>query len=131
MTAKWLNATGDVVPGDVIRFTEAVFGGTPWKPRYLGEREIIARVLRDSYGRDRGQHTFTLEVVSSTGTEALAAGTVTQRKGRNVYRNGTERRRWDDEAARDRIAAEKHARGDKARAKRFLGQWPEGPQAPS
>jgi len=110
--------TGDVVVGDIIRFTEAVFGGSYRSPRYLGDRVIKAEVLRDSYGRDKQQHTFTLRVVASSGVDPIAAGTVTRRKGRNVYRNGTVRKPWPDEAARDAARAEKHARGGAARARR-------------
>jgi len=50
--------------------------------------------------------------------EPLAAGTTIRRKGRNVYRNGTWRQPWPDEAARRLVASEKHARGDVARAVR-------------
>ncbi len=64
------------------------------------------------------QHTFTLRIVSCEGVEPLAAGTVTRRKGRNLYRNGVQRLAWDDEAARRAVDAEKHARGDQARAMR-------------
>ena len=70
-----IDCTGDVCAGDVILFTEAVFGGSYRKPRFLGERRIAAKVLKDSYGKDKQQHTFTLEVVASDGYEALEAGT--------------------------------------------------------
>lgn len=114
----WVDATGDVVAGDVIRFSETVWCGSLRKPRALGEREITAEVLGDSYGEAKQQHTFTLQVLSSTGYEALAEGTKTHRKGRNVYRNGTQWLVWLDEAARHRVAEEKHSRGDAARAVR-------------
>jgi hypothetical protein len=112
----WYDTTGDVVAGDVVRFKESVFGGSHWSPKYLGEREVVAKVLKDSYGRDRQQHTFTLEVLFSTGTQPLEPGTITRRKGRNVYRHGTERTPWDDEGQRGLAADEKHTRGDRARA---------------
>lgn len=115
-----INCTGDVVAGDTIRFTEAVFGGSHRKPRYLGEREITAEVVRDSYGADKQQHTFTISVLACTGYDPLEAGTETTRKGRNVYRNGTVRCAWTDEAARVAAAHEKHARGDEARADRAM-----------
>ena len=113
-----LDCTGDVVAGDRIRWEESVFGGSRRRPRCLGTRIIEAKVLRDSYGGDRQQHTFSLEVTAATGTDAPAAGAAIRRKGRNLYRNGTMRVPWDDEGARRDAAAEKHARGDAARALR-------------
>ena len=115
-----MNCTGDVVTGDEILFTEAVFGGSYRKPKFLGERRVAARVVNDSYGVDRQQHTFTLEILASDGYSPLAAGAKTTRKGRNVYRNGTTRRLWADEAARETARNEKHRRGDFARAAREI-----------
>lgn len=112
------DCTGDVCRGDVILFTEAVFGGSYRKPRFLGERRIVARVIGDSYGAQRQQHTFTLEVLASEGTAPLEAGIRTTRKGRNVYRHDCRRMQWADEAARRVALDEKHARGDAARAER-------------
>lgn len=118
-TTKYtINCTGDVVAGDTILFTEAVFGGSHRKPKYLGERTIAAMVLRESYGAVFQQHTFTIEVIGSTGVEPLREGLRTTRKGRNIYRNGTRRLPWADENARAAAAAEKHERGDEARAAR-------------
>lgn len=112
------DCTGDVCRGDVILFTEAVFGGSYRKPRFLGERRIVARVIGDSYGAQRQQHTFTLEVLASEGVQPLEVGIRTTRKGRNVYRNECRRLPWADEAARRAALDEKHARGDAARAER-------------
>lgn len=117
-----VGCTGDAVAGDEILFTEAVFGGSYRKPRFLGERRIAARVLKDSYGAAKQQHTFTIEAIASDGYDPLPAGTRTTRKGRNVYRNGTFRRPWAEdrggEAARQAARADKHARGDNARVAR-------------
>lgn len=113
-----INCSGDVVTGDTIRFTESVFGGSFRKPRYLGERTVEAIVIGDSYGAGRQQHTFSLVIVTCEGVDPLTPGTKTTRKGRNVYRNGTVRKPWIDEAQRVSAAEEKHARGDIARAAR-------------
>lgn len=115
---KWIDCTGDAVTGDTIKFTEAVFGGSYRKPKYLGDREIVAKVIRDSYGREKQQHTFTIHVLESTGFDALTPDTKTTRKGRNVYRNGTQRLEWANEADRNKAADEKHSRGNAARAAR-------------
>jgi hypothetical protein len=114
----WAPAHGDVVTGDTIRFTESVFGGSYRKPRYLGSRAIRAQVVRDSYGAAKQQHTFTLRVIRSTGFDALETGKMIRRKARNVYRGEPDRLRWVDEPERDLVAAEKHERGDVARATR-------------
>jgi hypothetical protein len=117
-TRTWTVCTGDVCAGDTIRFTEAVFAGSYRKPKYIGERQIVASVVRDSYGACKQQHTFTLEVIESSGVSPLVAGTTTTRKGRNVYRNGTERLLLADESARRERLDEKHERGNAARARR-------------
>ena len=121
----WRVATGDVVAGDVIEWTEGVFSGycgrSRWgrsSPKHLGDRRIVAEIIRDSYGAAKQQHTFTIRVLASDGYDALAPGTVTTRKGRNIYRNGCQRIEWRDEAARQAVADEKHIRGDEARARR-------------
>ena len=110
-----LNATGDVVVGDRITFTEGVFGGSHRNPNYLGDREIVAEVIRDSYGASKQQHTFTLRVISSAGFDPVKVGKEIRRKGRNVYRNGVLRETWTDESERDAVRNEKHSRGDAAR----------------
>jgi hypothetical protein len=114
-----IECTGDVVTGDHIRFTEAVFGGSFRKPRFEGIRTVDALVVNDSYGIHKQQHTFTLEVTRSQGHQALAVGATTTRKGRNIYRNGTVRKLWaDDESDRDAEVGNKHERGTIARVAR-------------
>lgn len=113
-----INCTGDVCQGDIILFTEGVFGGSFRRPSHLGDRRITAKVIKDSYGVDKQQHTFSLEVISSDGDDPIATGTKTRRKGRNVYRNGTMRQVWADESQREVSLDEKHERGSMARAAR-------------
>ena len=110
--------TGDVCTGDVILFSEGVFGGSYRNARFLGQRRIAARVINDSYGATKQQHTFTVEILASDGYEPLTVGTMTTRKGRNVYRNGTLRQSWPDESVRNGSLAAKHERGAAARAAR-------------
>ncbi len=121
----WQPARGDVVTGDMIRFTESVWGGSYRKPRHLGSRTIEAEVVSDNYekigygiGADKQQHTFSLRVISSTGLLEVDAGKTIRRKGRNIYRGEPERLLWSDESKRQLAAAEKHERGDIARAAR-------------
>ena len=84
-----IDCTGDVCTGDTVLFAEAVFGGSHHKPRFLGHRRIAATITRDSYGAAKQQHTFSIRVLASDGYQALAPGTTTTRKSRNLYRNGT------------------------------------------
>jgi hypothetical protein len=116
---KWINCTGDVVKGDTIKFEEAVFSGSFRKPKFEGMRTIIANVIKDSYGKDKQQHTFTIEVIESSGVDPLEPGEKITRKGRNIYRNGTERLVWKNEEDRVIVANEKHQRGDIARQARY------------
>jgi len=115
-----IHATGDVVTGDTIEFSEGVFGGSFRRPKYIGERKIQAKVIKDSYGLEKQQHTFTLEVIKSSGEDAIVRGKKIRRKGRNVYRNGTMRIAWEDEGQRKIALAEKHERGGCARSDREL-----------
>ena len=95
-----LNCTGDVVTGDCIRWTEAVFTGSHRRPKFAGERTIEAEVVADSYGHAKQQHTFSLMVVRAEGTSVPEPGSRIRRKGRNIYRNGCNRTAWENEAAR-------------------------------
>ena len=115
-----ITCTGDVVAGDVIRFTEGVFGGSRDRPKKVGDRTIVARVLRESYGADKQQHTFSIEVIESSGHQPLKPGALTTRKGRNIYRNGTQRKPWPEEADRTAALDEKHTRGAAARKQRAI-----------
>ena len=113
-----IHCTGDVVVGDTILFTEGVFTGSHRKPKFAGERTIIAEIMKDSYGELKQQHTFTLKVIFCEGIQAIEVNKTIRRKGRNVYRNGTKRKPWSDETQRTVAQDEKHTRGDVARAVR-------------
>jgi len=113
-----IDCTGDVVVGDTILFTEAVFKGSWKNPTHVGDRTIAAKVTKDSYGEKKQQHTFTLKILSSEGTQPLIINTTTRRKGRNVYKNGTNRMPWANESDRQAVLDEKHERGGMARAAR-------------
>lgn len=104
-----LNCTGDVVVGDEVRFERATFTGSYRNATFAGFQMVTGTVIRDSYGRDRQQHTFTLR---------LANGSEARVKGRNLYTNGVWRKPWADEARRREAQDEKHARGDTARTVR-------------
>ena len=104
-----INCTGNAVVGDNVRFERAIFSGSFRNSRFAGFEQITGTIVRDSYGRDKQQHTFSL---------ALDGGGELRIKGRNLYANGTYRQQWPDESRRDEVADEKHARGNIARAAR-------------
>lgn len=104
-----INCTGDCVLGDEVSFERATFIGNFRNAKFDGFELIQGAIVNDSYGRDKQQHTFTLE---------LADGSKLQIKGRNLYANGTYRKAWTDESQRSLVADEKHVRGNAARAAR-------------
>ena len=114
---RWLY-TASVCQGDTIKFTEGVFAGSYRNARFVGERVLVCKVIKDSYGALKQQHTFTLQVITCTGMEPVKKGKTIRRKGRTIYRYGVERLVWNDEQHREAVAAEKHKRGDVARAAR-------------
>jgi hypothetical protein len=103
-----IECTGDAVVGDEVRFERATFSGSFRNARFAGFEKITATIIRDSYGKNKQQHTFTL----AAGDEEIKI------KGRNLYANGVWRKPWEDESQRDAALDEKHARGSIARADR-------------
>ena len=102
-----LDCTGDVVAGDTILWTDAVYSGSTrrsrWrraKPRFLGDRRVAARVLRE----ERDEPTFSLIVLWCEGVDPLTVGDTIRRQHRSIYRIGTLRQPWDDEASRRGIS---------------------------
>ena len=113
-----IQATGDVVVGDKVKFERAKFTGSFRNAKFAGFELVEAKVIKDSYGKDKQQHTFTLEHPS---------GETSRIKGRNLYANGVYRQPWENEEDRKKVAAEKHARGDAARAQRAARKEHEQP----
>lgn len=106
-----IDCTGDCCVGDFVRFERAVFVGKYPKARFSHNEIITGEIIRDSYGKDKQQHTFT--IVDSTGLEFRI-------KGRNLYRNSVYRRKWENEENRVKALQEKHERGAVARNKRSI-----------
>lgn len=104
-----INCTGDAVTGDEVRFEHATFTGSFRNAKFAGFEQITGKIIRDSYDRDKQQHTFTLRLADSS--------TLTI-KGRNLYKEGCWRKLWPDETIRHAAANEKHTRGDRAKAAR-------------
>ncbi|XP_028752104.1 zinc finger CCCH domain-containing protein 62-like isoform X2 [Neltuma alba] len=117
------NCKGDACTGDVVLFEQNVYemfsvasrsaSGPP-----CGKSIVAGRIVKESYGAAKQQHTFTIEVLWSKGEKLLPPLYPLLIKGRNLYRLKTLRQRWDDEGKRQKILMEKHSRGNAARANR-------------
>lgn len=102
-----INATGDAVVGDKVRFERAVFSGSFKKPKFERFELVTGEIIKDSYGEVKQQHTFTL--LLPNGEKMLI-------KGRNLYGNGLWRKPWINENERKEALDEKHRRGNMARS---------------
>ncbi|KAL0377740.1 UNVERIFIED_CONTAM: Zinc finger CCCH domain-containing protein 62 [Sesamum radiatum] len=113
-----IDCTGDVCKGDVVSFNQKVyqkFDKMTRRGSHLGRRTVAGRIVKESYGVARQQHTFTVEVLWSRGTKKLAPLYPLLVKGRNLYKFKTFRQRWKNEKERLEVLAEKHKRGAAAR----------------
>lgn len=106
-----INATGDCVVGDAVCFERVIFSGSFRKPKFSHMETIQGVIIKDSYGADKQQHTFTLLLPDEN--KLLI-------KGRNLYRNGVMRKAWPNEQDRKQALKEKHDRGDIARSDRAI-----------
>ncbi|KAH9317822.1 hypothetical protein KI387_019591, partial [Taxus chinensis] len=126
-----INCKGDVCTGDVVLFTQKVYEkyhlasrGGAQSP--IGKRTIAGRVLKESYGAAKQQHTFTVEILWSTGMKPLPPLYPLLIKGRNLYRLQIYRQPWPNEVEREKVLAEKHARGTEARSVRAAARAKHG-----
>lgn len=118
-----LNCKGDACMGDVVMFEQTVYEmfniasrssvGPP-----CGTRVVAGRIVNESYGAAKQQHTFTIEVLWSKGERPHPPLHPLLIKGRNLYKLKTMRQRWQDEGERQKILLEKHNRGSIARLNR-------------
>lgn len=111
-----IDCTGDACVGDRVAFERATFTGSWRNAKFAGFELVRGEIIRDSYGADKQQHTFTLRLVE---------GSEIRIKGRKLYANRTFRQPWADESQRNAALADKHVRGDAARAERAerKGDW--------
>ncbi|CAA0829470.1 SAP domain-containing protein [Striga hermonthica] len=118
-----LNCKGDACTGDVVMFEQNVYEAFSIASRSAngppcGTRIVAGRIVKESYGAAKQQHTFTIEVLWSKGEKPLNPLHPLLIKGRNLYRLKTMRRKWEDEGERQKMLSEKHARGGAARLDR-------------
>ncbi|KAK9142135.1 hypothetical protein Syun_011535 [Stephania yunnanensis] len=118
-----LNCKGDACNGDVVLFEQKVYEMYNPASRSstappVGTRMVAGRIVKESYGAAKQQHTFTIEVLWSKGIKPLPPLHPLLIKGRNLYRLKTMRQRWADEEERNKVLREKHSRGFVARSNR-------------
>ncbi|XP_066400373.1 uncharacterized protein [Miscanthus floridulus] len=87
-----------------------------------GKRIVAGKVIKESYGKQKQQHTFTIQVFWSKGPGKLPPLHLLLVKGRNLYRMMTFRQPWANEVERLKVLEEKHNRGDDARRVRALNR---------
>ncbi|XP_023548827.1 zinc finger CCCH domain-containing protein 62-like isoform X2 [Cucurbita pepo subsp. pepo] len=118
-----VNCKGDACMGDVVMFEQKVYEMYNIASRSsigpsCGTRTVAGRIVKESYGASKQQHTFTIEVLWSKGEKPLPPLHPLLIKGRNLYRMKTMRQTWEDEGERQKVLMEKHARGSLARSTR-------------
>lgn len=118
-----LNCKGDACKGDVVIFEQNIYRRKKGEPRGVrgrlcGQRTNAGRIIKESYGTAKQQHTFTVEIFWSKGYKPWPPLHPLLIKGRNLYKDKTMRQPWPDEHERSRVLQEKHARGFIARKSR-------------
>lgn len=116
----------NLIAGDRVEWKEGVFGGSYKNPKFLGERQIKAVILKDSYGKERGSHTLSLEVLEAEGYEAPAVETKIRRKAATIYQKAISHEIGEKH---EEGASEKAARAEKQAARnrcRCGGHWTDG-----
>lgn len=118
-----INCKGDVCRGDAVLFKQKVYEKSGKRhAKCIGNRIVAGKVIKESYGKQKQQHTFTIQVFWSKGPGKLPPLHLLLVKGRNLYRMMTFRQPWANEAERLKILEEKHNRGDNARRVRALNR---------
>lgn len=107
--SEYSEKISSVVEGDEIRFERAVFTGHFKRAKFSHFELITGKVVAESYGAEKQQHTFTI---------LLDNGYILRIKGRNLYKNGVWMKPRTDIEERCNAVREKHERGEIARAVR-------------
>uniref|UniRef100_A0ACD5YXV9 Uncharacterized protein n=1 Tax=Avena sativa TaxID=4498 RepID=A0ACD5YXV9_AVESA len=118
-----INCKGDVCRGDAVLFKQKVHEKSGKKhSKCIGKRIVAGKVIKESYGKEKQQHTFTIQVFWSKGVGKLPPLYLLLVKGRNLYRMMTFRQPWANEQDRSKALEETHSRGDAARRVRALNR---------
>jgi hypothetical protein len=107
----------NLIKDQVIRWTEPVFSGSFPKSKFIGERTNTAKILSDSYGFKRGQHSFSLLILKSEGESPLDPDSSCRRLGRNLYKNVVILEEPEDS---EKLTLEKLERAKQARERKYF-----------
>lgn len=102
------NVTGNACVGDEVVFARAVFSGSYPNSKFDYFEMVQGKIIKDSYGKDKQQHTFIIED---------SDGNKTRVKGRNIYKHLTLAKPRDKEE-RNNVLQDKYDRGSIARKNR-------------
>uniref|UniRef100_A0A0A9DGA6 DUF7699 domain-containing protein n=1 Tax=Arundo donax TaxID=35708 RepID=A0A0A9DGA6_ARUDO len=90
-----INCKGDVCRGDAVLFKQKVYEKSGKRhAKCIGKRIVAGKVIKESYGQEKQQHTFTIQVFWSKGVGKLSPLHLLLVKGRNLYRMMTFRQPW-------------------------------------
>lgn len=107
----------NIVKETILEFTEDIFEKIGYKKYEFKGRAIHkVKVIKESYGKKRGQHSFTVEVIKSTHKKV---GEKFRKMGRNIYPTANIIKQPKD---MEKLTKEKNKRSIEAREIKYL-QW--------
>ncbi len=77
----------NLVKGTIFTATFPIFTGSFRNAKFSHDVIIKGKILKDSYGKETGQHTFTFEIIESSDNREFTVGYNYRKKGRNIYPN--------------------------------------------
>lgn len=104
-----VNITGNACQGDEVLYIRERWVGSYKKPRFDGFYIEQGKIIKDSYGYAKQQHTFTIKLDNGN----------TLIKGRNLYKYITLAKKRDI-SERQVFLDEKYSRGVSARKARYI-----------
>ena len=114
---KFHLTTGNNCVGDIVWFGKDIFSGSFRNAKFDGTECVRAVIVKDSYGKDKQQHTFTLALMKSAHSKTFVKGSEFKIKGRNLYKHFTYCENYMKEERKSALD-EKYLRGSVARAER-------------
>jgi hypothetical protein len=96
---KFHRSTGDNCEGDIIWFARDCFSGSFKNAKFDGTECLRVVILKDSYGKEKQQHTFTCALMKSASSKTHVKGS-------------------EFKIDRGETLNNKHTRGEQARLKR-------------
>lgn len=77
-----------LVEGMTIKFERSIFTKSWRRPEFSHKETYICLIKKESYGKEKGQHTFTLKILEQISKNCeRAVGKTIRVKGRNLYPN--------------------------------------------